>query len=267
MLIARYIYYPCAVLLAGIVVVFSLESAQLMQIASQAQSLEGATEMVWKSLLEKLSFSLYSGAEDVRAAYAEIVAKAESYAARAVFASLLLGVLTIVQLMLIRFGTKREVATIAWHAILIGAIAFSVGIIAPMLTVLAYSDVPVLGTVILKYDTKSIVSTIGQLLATNNLFLALLIGLFSIIFPLFKVSLMLIALAPAFKRCRRRSLTIMHAIGKWSMTDVFVVSVLVAFLAFSKDDLSDAQIGLGLYYFAAYCVLSLIAAHFVATRE
>ena len=254
-------------LLAAIVVASSLESAKLMQIASQAQSLEGATELAWKSLLEKLSFSLYSGAEDVRATYVEIVAKADSYSDRAVFASLLLGSLTVVQLMLIRFGSTRESSRIAWHAILISVIAFVVGIIAPMLTVLAYSDVPVLGTVILKYDTKSIASTIGQLMTTKNVFLALLIALFSVIFPLFKVSLMLIALAPPLKRFRKPSITVMHAIGKWSMADVFVVSVLIAFLALSKDDVSDARIGLGLYYFAIYCVLSLIAAHFVTTRE
>ena len=254
-------------LLAGVVVVSSLESAQLMQIASQAQSPEGATELVLKSWLEKLSFSFYSGAEDVRATYAENVARAERYSDRAIFASVLLGSLTIAQVMLIRFAREREFAMMAWHAILISAIAFVVGITAPMLTVLAYSEVPVLGTVILKYDTKSIASTVGQLFLTKNVFLALLIALFSIIFPVFKVSLMLIALAPALKRFRHRSIAIVHAIGRWSMADVFVVSVLVAFLAFSKDDLSDARIGLGLYYFAAYCILSLIAAHFVATRE
>jgi paraquat-inducible protein A len=267
MFIARYIYYPCAVILACIVVASSLEAARLMRIASEAQSLQGATELAWKTLLEKWSFSLYSGAEDVRAMYTEIVAEAESYRDLAALASLVLGALTIAQLMVIRFGSRREFALMAWHAILISIIAFTVGIVAPMLTVLAYSDVPVLGTVILKYDTKSIVSTIGQLIATKNVFLALLIALFSIIFPVFKVSLMLAALAPALERSRHRCIEVMHAIGKWSMVDVFVVSVVVAFLAFSKDDLSDARVGLGLYYFAAYCILSLLAAHFVSTRE
>ena len=43
------------------------------------------------------------------------------------------------------------------------------------------------------------------------------------------------------------------------MTDVFVVAVLLAFLAARTEQLTDAKLGTGLYFFAAYGVLSLAA--------
>jgi hypothetical protein len=49
------------------------------------------------------------------------------------------------------------------------------------------------------------------------------------------------------------------------MADVFVVAVLVAYFAASDDEFSEAQVGLGLYYFAAYCLLSQYATHKLVT--
>ena len=76
MLLVRYVYYPCAIVLACLVIAYSQQAAHLMQLASQAHSLQGATELALKSLLETWSFSLYSGAEDMRGEYGEIVARA-----------------------------------------------------------------------------------------------------------------------------------------------------------------------------------------------
>ena len=58
----------------------------------------------------------------------------------------------------------------------------------------------------------------------------------------------------------RRCIELLHAVGKWSMADVFVVAVLVAFLAAGKDAYRSAHLGPGLYAFAAYCLLSMLAA-------
>ena len=42
---------------------------------------------------------------------------------------------------------------------------------------------------------------------------------------------------------------------------VLVVAVLVAYFAASGDEFSEAKVGLGLYFFAAYCLLSQYATH------
>ena len=45
-------------------------------------------------------------------------------------------------------------------------------------------------------------------------------------------------------------------IGRWSMTDVFVVAILLAVLAGQAGDSTDAWLGHGLWFFAVYAILS-----------
>jgi len=60
---------------------------------------------------------------------------------------------------------------------------------------------------------------------------------------------------------RRRVLSVIDHIGKWSMTDVFVVAVLLAFLASGPGGLTRASLGVGLYFFAGYAIASQVAGH------
>ena len=66
---------------------------------------------------------------------------------------------------------------------------------------------------------------------------------------------------------RRVSIRTVDLIGKWSMTDVFVVAVLLAFLALGDQGLTRAEVGPGLYFFAAYGVLSLVAGQMIVARK
>jgi len=66
-------------------------------------------------------------------------------------------------------------------------------------------------------------------------------------------------LLPRAARWRRAHAGALAALGRWSLTDVFVVAVLVAFLAADKARASTAELGLGLYFFAGYCALSQLA--------
>ena len=54
-----------------------------------------------------------------------------------------------------------------------------------------------------------------------------------------------------------------RSISKWSMADVFVVGVFVAFLASNATPNMDAQIHSGFYFFTAYCLVSLLALQFM----
>ena len=53
------------------------------------------------------------------------------------------------------------------------------------------------------------------------------------------------------------------SISKWSMADVFLVGVYVAFLSAKATDNLDAEIHQGFYYFAAYCLVSIASLHFM----
>jgi len=47
-------------------------------------------------------------------------------------------------------------------------------------------------------------------------------------------------------------------IGKWSMVDVFVVAVFLVYLTSNNADVTKAEIEVGLYFFLAYVIVSMI---------
>ena len=49
------------------------------------------------------------------------------------------------------------------------------------------------------------------------------------------------------------------AIGKWSMADVFVVGVFIAYLSTKSNEAISAELYEGFYYFTGYCLISLAA--------
>jgi uncharacterized paraquat-inducible protein A len=58
---------------------------------------------------------------------------------------------------------------------------------------------------------------------------------------------------------KRRIFVFVRDISKWAMNDVFVVAVYVAFLSAKATDSLDATLEPGFYYFASYCLVSLVA--------
>jgi uncharacterized paraquat-inducible protein A len=47
-------------------------------------------------------------------------------------------------------------------------------------------------------------------------------------------------------------------IGKWSMVDVFVVAVFLVYLTANKGEVSRAEVEMGLYFFLAYVIVSML---------
>ena len=48
------------------------------------------------------------------------------------------------------------------------------------------------------------------------------------------------------------------------MADVMVVAVLLSFFVVGEEGFSDSWLGAGLYFFAGYCVLSLITIQLIS---
>ena len=111
------------------------------------------------------------------------------------------------------------------------------------------------------------VSTIASLLDTGHLLIAGLLALFSVVVPVGKLVLSLIMMWVGGARLRKSALRLVELVGRWSMTDVFVVAVLLAFLAADTEQLTDATLGAGLYFFAGYGILSLAAGHLMLRHE
>ena len=124
----------------------------------------------------------------------------------------------------------------------------------------------------------SLLATINELYTDERLVVASLILLFSIVIPLIKTSLITLAFYLKNSQRAQQLVSFVNIIGKWSMADVFVVAVFLAVFStnhaetMSQHQLSlfgfkldimmssatVSNIGVGFYYFTAYCIVSLI---------
>ena len=126
-------------------------------------------------------------------------------------------------------------------------------------------------------QTRSIVGSVRHLYEVRSPLPATLILLFSVGVPLAKCALVLWATFMADAAHRRRTLGFVELIAKWSMADVFVVALFIAYLAAQASQTPPgdpnvapplvaftASFGPGFYWFTAYCVFSLAAQQFTA---
>lgn len=106
-------------------------------------------------------------------------------------------------------------------------------------------------------DEISILSGIYELMVDGEWFLAIIIGLFSVLAPIYKLDL-------AFRAWRSteigsprmtRSIRILDLIGKWAMLDVFVVALVI--FTVKNTGLANAVVEPGLYLFVGSILLSM----------
>ncbi|MCK5354011.1 MAG: paraquat-inducible protein A [Methyloprofundus sp.] len=114
-------------------------------------------------------------------------------------------------------------------------------------------------------STRSLLETMNELIAHKHVAVGLLIGFFGIIIPGIKIILTLIALLSASGQTRSDLLKISSLLSKWSMSDVFLMAILVAFFTVNANAQAintiqmQAALGPGFYYFATYCLLAVAA--------
>jgi paraquat-inducible protein A len=129
------------------------------------------------------------------------------------------------------------------------------GLVKPVLTIKATMEL--FGTTReLSSETRSVLGAITSLHDSGNDFVAGLILVFSVLVPLTKAALLLPMFLARDERTRYRLYTLVQAISKWSMADVFAVGVLIALLAAKGTAHLSAVAGIGFYFFVAYCLVS-----------
>lgn len=114
-------------------------------------------------------------------------------------------------------------------------------------------------------NTRSVWGTVEELSRSGNLPVAFLIVFFSLVIPVFKLLMQSCSLFVEQAGLRNALLIMNAALSKWSMSDVFVMGLLVAFMAGSASgQMGDmltmyATLEPGFYYFLAYCLFSIAA--------
>ncbi|WP_456393034.1 paraquat-inducible protein A [Nitratifractor sp.] len=138
-------------------------------------------------------------------------------------------------------------------------IALVNGLITPILMIVVHKNVEYLGDVVLSFESKGILGSIGKLFEEGNTPLALIVLLFSILLPALKTLSLLFVSLFEYRPFAAKLVRFFKTLGKWSMLDVFIVSLLVVYLGSGNSDVSRSEIEIGVYFFAAYVFLSMAA--------
>jgi paraquat-inducible protein A len=155
-----------------------------------------------------------------------------------------------------RAMSRRNLAAVLLTIVSLGLLV--PGLTRPILTITA--NIAILGvTREIFRETQSIVQSVQRLHDSDNTFVAALILLFSIMVPVIKAVLLLVLLRLRTPATQFALFRFVRSISKWSMADVFVVGVFIAFLAADALDNLSAVAGEGLYWFAGYCLVSNLA--------
>lgn len=233
-----------------------------LEIVRQLEA-ENQLESGRERLLELLSFGLYDGytrqLEQLQRQQIRQAAFRESIRiTTALFFGLAGAILLLAWLM------RRRLDDLGYAALGVALVALVVGLTTPILSLEAGRELPVIGQVLFQFQSKGVLSSIQALRSHGDQWLALLLFLFSVLLPALKT---LVALLTLFSRTHFFSLhgmKLSRQLGKWSMADVFVVAILVVFFSSNgADGLTHAEVQAGLWFFAAYVVLSLIGSQLI----
>ena len=160
--------------------------------------------------------------------------------------------------------TRNIIAVIL---LIISLICLVPGLMQPILSLKIGAALPLVGTLTLHESTQSILKTIETLNENNNALVAFLILFFSVIVPVFKAVSLLSVLLIKKLRNHSRLHKFIALISKWSMADVFVVGVFIAFLSSQSNEALEAKLGTGFYWFLAYCLISIAASQVMTTEK
>jgi paraquat-inducible protein A len=137
---------------------------------------------------------------------------------------------------------------------------FIIGILAPAMIIWTAPTIPMESgqlNFVLQHEVRGIAAIIWELFTGGHWVIGGFLFLFSIVTPLTKASLTYFVTASPFRDLNFKIGEILHAIGKWSMADVFVAAILLALYALKFQEATKSIPCLGLYYFIGYCLLSM----------
>ena len=216
-------------------------------------SAEKLAEFQLKELAETFSLGFYENdkkknLEKLRMLGEEHKKRSEEY--MLYFMLLLLGILGSYFLLSLRaftfFGALASLVTLVF------------GLITPILMVTIHKEVEYLGDVVLSFVSKGVIGSISKLFENGDVVVALVILLFSVLIPTVKILSLLFVSVFMESKFAHGIVKFFKMIGKWSMVDVFVVATFLVYLTVDKGDVSRAEVEVGLYFFLAYVIVSML---------
>jgi uncharacterized paraquat-inducible protein A len=150
---------------------------------------------------------------------------------------------------------------IACSSLLLG-----LGLIGPTLTIFPKAGdltwlIKIIAPEELAVSTYSILGVIQKLFQTNDIFLAVILAIFSVFSPVLKLSFYWHATGLKDSKKFNSTLQIIHYVGKFSMAEVFALALIIVVIK-SFPGGSTAQLEWGAYLFTS----SVICSMFVSFR-
>ncbi len=141
-----------------------------------------------------------------------------------------------------------------WALVLAAIILYIPANVMPVMTVVSFG----------KAQSDTIMSGVIYFIVSGSWYLALIIFVASIVVPLMKLSILTYLLLSIQRRSRwrprdrTRLYRITEVVGRWSMVDIYVVTIMVALVRIGS--LATIEAGPGAIAFAAVVVLTMFAA-------
>ena len=209
---------------------------------------------------------------------------AEYFYGEAVFYSYILAGISFIYFLFVLFlyrSTTLLCRQLAFALTIIAFVFLFIGISVPMMEIGFFTDmlnfpiefdVPYInkhvdlttkfqGRMYFFYQNKSIMDVIYLLFTHDNIIVATALLLFSVVNPLLKLILSLVLVFSPNNKNKVISFVV-NNLGKWSMADVFVVSVFLSYLSIQNMSTgveSEVSTLVGLYFFMTFVVLSIIS--------
>ncbi|MBD3639122.1 MAG: paraquat-inducible protein A [Crocinitomicaceae bacterium] len=118
------------------------------------------------------------------------------------------------------------------------------------------------GRVYFFYHNKSVLKLIELLYKGGNFFVAIALFVFSIVFPIIKLTTSFVIFLGPEKGFSKNAVAVIDKIGKWSMADVFVAGAWLAYFSFANTEMAietGSSTLIGLYFFTIFVVFSIIS--------
>lgn len=209
-----------------------------------------------KKLGDILSLGFYDGYDEVLKEQKELIETQALFREKAVHYTLY-AMTAAVLLVLLYFVMTVQVFTVTIN--LTALIALAGGLSMPIMMMSIHKNVQYLGEVVLTMESKGVLGTIAKLFESHDYVVGGALLLFSILLPLLKTLSMLFLALFIKNKSARTVVQFFKMLGKWSMADVFVVATFLVYLSGSNGEMSRAEVQVGLYFFLAYVILSMLA--------
>ena len=128
------------------------------------------------------------------------------------------------------------------------SVLLGIGLVAPIITLEKF---------VLIENTFSVVSGVIQLLKEGQWFLFFVISCFSIVLPVLKLGVLYLLVGNRLSAKKRlhQYLHWMHLYRKWSMLDVFIITILI--VTVKLEAIANVEMRYGLYVFVMFVLMTM----------